>query len=66
MGRRPFVFSKLVRIGLPNALRGEIWEICSGSIYLRFDNQGVYNGILEAHKDDASPAMDDIEKDLHR
>jgi hypothetical protein len=43
-----------------------MWEICSGSIYLRFANQGVYNDILETHKDDASMAMEDIEKDLHR
>jgi hypothetical protein len=66
IGRRPFIFSKLVRIGLPNSLRGEMWEICSGSIYLRFANQGVYDSILETHKDDVSLAMDDIEKDLHR
>lgn len=34
-------FGKLVRVGLPNALRGEIWEECSGSIYLRLANMGV-------------------------
>ncbi|KAJ1332801.1 hypothetical protein BSLG_008430 [Batrachochytrium salamandrivorans] len=28
-------FIKLVRIGLPNTLRGEIWELCSGAVYKR-------------------------------
>lgn len=43
-----------------------MWEICSGSIYLRFENYGVYDEILETHEDDISLATDDIEKDLHR
>ena len=30
-------FHKLVRIGLPNQIRGELWEVCSGSIYKRLD-----------------------------
>ncbi|KAI8085278.1 rab-GTPase-TBC domain-containing protein [Thamnidium elegans] len=64
--KKPFAFTKLVRDGLPNALRGEIWEICSGSIYLRFANYGLYDSILESHKDEISLSMDDIEKDLHR
>lgn len=64
--KKPFAFAKMVRGGLPNALRGEIWEICSGSIYLRFANHGLYDAILESHKDEVSLSMDDIEKDLHR
>lgn len=64
--KKPFVFSKMVRIGLPNALRGEIWEMCSGSMYLRFANHGLYDSILKTHKDEISLSMDDIEKDLHR
>ncbi|KAI9478148.1 MAG: rab-GTPase-TBC domain-containing protein [Benjaminiella poitrasii] len=64
--RQPYLFGKMVRAGLPNCLRGEIWEMCSGSIYLRFSNQGVYHEILETHKNDISPSSDEIEKDLHR
>jgi hypothetical protein len=60
------VFGKMVRVGVPNSLRGEVWELCTGSIYLRFANQGVYERILESHKDDVSQSMDEIEKDLHR
>lgn len=56
----------MIRAGIPNQLRGEVWEVCSGSIYLRFDNTGVYQQLLDLHKDDKSPSYDDIEKDLHR
>ncbi|KAI8362751.1 rab-GTPase-TBC domain-containing protein [Blakeslea trispora] len=60
------VFHKMVRAGLPNDLRGEIWESCSGSIYLRLLNQGVYQHILDSHKDTDSYVKEEIEKDLHR
>ncbi|ORY07182.1 TBC-domain-containing protein [Neocallimastix californiae] len=59
-------FTKLVRIGLPNVLRGEIWEICSGSIYLRFLNQGYYQKILEKYAGHVSLSTEEIEKDLNR
>ncbi|RKP05096.1 rab-GTPase-TBC domain-containing protein [Thamnocephalis sphaerospora] len=59
-------FSKLVRIGLPNRLRGEIWELCSGSIYYRCMNPGVYEKLLEDHKDNTSLSIEEIEKDLNR
>ncbi|KAI8354045.1 rab-GTPase-TBC domain-containing protein [Blakeslea trispora] len=59
-------FSKLIRVGLPNALRGELWELSSGAIYLRFANQGVYQSILEEYKDQTSLATEEIEKDLNR
>lgn len=29
-------FVKLVRIGLPNAIRGEIWEVTSGAMLKRY------------------------------
>ncbi|KAF7727879.1 hypothetical protein EC973_006878 [Apophysomyces ossiformis] len=59
-------FSKLVRVGLPNRLRGEIWETCSGAIYQRFMNQGLYNRILEENKNKNSLSLEEIEKDLNR
>ncbi|KAJ1963539.1 GTPase activating protein (GAP), partial [Dimargaris xerosporica] len=42
-------FNRLVRIGLPNHLRGEIWELCSGSLYLRFFHLGEYEALLRAN-----------------
>ncbi|KAI8069912.1 rab-GTPase-TBC domain-containing protein [Gongronella butleri] len=59
-------FGKLVRVGLPNRLRGEIWETCSGSIYLRFMNQGLYQQLLDDNKGKSSLSLEEIEKDLNR
>lgn len=59
-------FTRLVQVGLPNRLRGEIWETLSGSLYLRFANEGVYQKTLEEHKNHTSASTEDIEKDLHR
>ncbi|CEG71597.1 hypothetical protein RMATCC62417_07304 [Rhizopus microsporus] len=59
-------FAKLIRVGLPNKLRGEIWEVCSGAIYERFMNQGLYDKILEENKEKTSLSLEEIEKDLNR
>ncbi|KAL0074734.1 rab-GTPase-TBC domain-containing protein [Phycomyces blakesleeanus] len=59
-------FGKLVRVGLPNRLRGEIWEACSGAMYSRFANQGLYEELLETYKGQTSVSTDEIEKDLNR
>ncbi|KAG0032732.1 hypothetical protein BGZ82_006433 [Podila clonocystis] len=40
-------FPKLIRVGLPNKLRGEIWETCSGSLYLRSMHPGEYAKLLK-------------------
>ncbi|SCV03102.1 LAMI_0H05490g1_1 [Lachancea mirantina] len=59
-------FQKLIRVGVPNRLRGEIWELCCGSIYSRFQNPGYYANILEENKGKLSLAIEEIEKDLNR
>ncbi|KAI9311928.1 rab-GTPase-TBC domain-containing protein [Dichotomocladium elegans] len=59
-------FGRLVRVGLPNRLRGEIWEVCSGAIHQRFMNQGFYTRILEENKGKNSFSLEEIEKDLNR
>lgn len=59
-------FGRLVRVGLPNRLRGEIWEVCSGAIQQRFLNQGLYTRILEENKNKNSLSLEEIEKDLNR
>jgi hypothetical protein len=43
-----------------------MWETLSGSLYLRFSNQGMYLKLLEEHQGSVNQATEDIEKDLHR
>ncbi|KIX09955.1 uncharacterized protein Z518_01036 [Rhinocladiella mackenziei CBS 650.93] len=63
--RQP-TFHKLIRVGLPNRLRGEIWEICSGSFYTRLRNPHLYDKTLAKFTGRESLAVDEIEKDLNR
>ncbi|KAM0439766.1 hypothetical protein ACHAPT_000861 [Fusarium lateritium] len=63
--RQP-TFHKLIRVGLPNRLRGEIWELTSGSIYLRLENPSLYTDTLTKYEGQESLAIDEIEKDLNR
>ena len=58
--------TRLVQVGLPNRLRGELWETLSGSLYLRFANPGVYEQILQENTGRTSTSTEEIEKDLHR
>lgn len=60
------MFYKLVRVGLPNRLRGEIWELCCGSMYLRLDNPHEYSALLADNADKTSLAIEEISKDLNR
>ena len=59
-------YSKLIRIGLPNMLRGELWEVSCGSIQLRFANPGTYDTLLRNNAGNKSFATEEIEKDLRR
>ncbi|GAA5899035.1 uncharacterized protein JCM6883_003516 [Sporobolomyces salmoneus] len=59
-------FTRLVLVGLPNRLRGEMWELACGSMFLRLHNPGVYEQILNDNVGRRSSSTDDIEKDLHR
>jgi hypothetical protein len=59
-------FPKLIRVGLPNKLRGEIWEVCSGSLYLRSMHPGEYAKILKDNEGKTSLSLEEIEKDLNR
>ncbi|CCH61120.1 hypothetical protein TBLA_0E00590 [Henningerozyma blattae CBS 6284] len=60
------IFQKLIRVGVPNRMRGEIWELCSGALYLRYANSDEYQNILEENQGKKSRAIDEIEKDLNR
>ncbi|KAJ2808968.1 GTPase activating protein (GAP) [Coemansia guatemalensis] len=59
-------FDRLIRVGLPNNLRGEIWELSSGAMYLRFQNRGVYDKYVSDYLERPGPCADEIEKDLTR
>ena len=63
--RQP-TFHKLIRVGLPNRLRGEIWELTSGSLFLRLENPNLYLETLAKFEGQESLAIDEIEKDLNR
>lgn len=63
--RQP-TFHKLVRVGLPNRLRGEIWELTSGSLYLRLESPSLFEDTLSKFEGRESLAIDEIEKDLNR
>ncbi|KAI8627937.1 TBC-domain-containing protein [Xylariaceae sp. FL1651] len=63
--RQP-TFHKLIRVGLPNRLRGEMWELTSGSFYLRLENPTLYVDTLAKFSGRESLAIDEIEKDLNR
>ncbi|KAF1995942.1 acetyl-CoA synthetase-like protein [Amniculicola lignicola CBS 123094] len=63
--RQP-TFHKLIRVGLPNRLRGEIWELTSGSFFLRLQNPRLYTETLAKYSGRESLAIDEIEKDLNR
>ncbi|KAI9812286.1 MAG: hypothetical protein M1827_004735 [Pycnora praestabilis] len=65
MIRQP-TFSKLIRVGLPNRLRGEMWELSSGSLFLRLQNPKQYASTLKKFSGQESLAIDEIEKDLNR
>ncbi|KAL9130618.1 MAG: hypothetical protein Q9217_001232 [Psora testacea] len=63
--RQP-TFHKLIRVGLPNRLRGEIWELTSGSLYTRLQKPNFYADTLSKFTGKESLAIDEIEKDLNR
>ncbi|EGG09085.1 uncharacterized protein MELLADRAFT_77188 [Melampsora larici-populina 98AG31] len=63
-------FIRLFQVGLPNKLRGEMWEVATGSIYLRMKQCGEYERILNDiqlnKKSKLNFSLDEIEKDLNR
>lgn len=63
--RQP-TFHKLIRVGLPNRLRGEVWELSSGSFFLRLRSPKLYTETLSKFSGQESLAIDEIEKDLNR
>ena len=77
---RRMQFIRLVRIGSPNILRGnlyicvlkrnnragEIWEMCSGAMLQRYLNEGYYEKLHSDNIGKLSLSLEEIEKDLNR
>ena len=74
-------FQRLLQVGLPSRLRGELWEVMSGSVCsshshsfliilivtdLRFANPHTYSLLLSQNAGKSSQSTDEIEKDLNR
>ncbi|KAL8998107.1 MAG: hypothetical protein Q9169_002800 [Polycauliona sp. 2 TL-2023] len=59
-------FTRLFRVGLPNRLRGELWELTSGSLYMRLQKPSLFTDTLSKFNGRESLAIDEIEKDLNR
>ncbi|TXT10778.1 hypothetical protein VHUM_02283 [Vanrija humicola] len=57
-------FLRLVRRGIPIPYRADVWAECSGARDLLVP--GEYAEILAVHKDDKSPVIAEIEKDVGR
>lgn len=59
-------FNRLIQVGLPSRLRGEIWELTSGSAFLRLQNPKEYRRLNMEFEGKRSLATDEIQKDLNR
>ncbi|KAL0387308.1 UNVERIFIED_CONTAM: hypothetical protein Sradi_2612600 [Sesamum radiatum] len=46
VGRKPHVVKRRIRKGIPDCLRGLVWQLISGSRELLLMNPGVYEGAI--------------------
>lgn len=57
---------RLVAMGIPEALRGELWMNFSDAISELASHQGYYSGLVQQAMGQSSLATEEIERDLHR
>ncbi|XP_014830393.1 PREDICTED: TBC1 domain family member 8 [Poecilia mexicana] len=57
---------KLVAMGIPESLRGELWMTFSDACSELDSHQGYYAGLVQKSMGHSSLATDEIERDLHR
>ena len=63
---RTSAFLRMVRSGVPNVLRGELWETSCGSIWLRLKQSTYYEELHTKNAGVTSMSIEEIEKDLQR
>lgn len=56
----------LVRLGIPNSMRAQLWRLCSGSVYYQLAEPHLYERLLADNAGVESNATEEIERDLHR
>ncbi|EPY49720.1 GTPase activating protein Gyp2 [Schizosaccharomyces cryophilus OY26] len=59
-------FIKLIQNGIPDNLRADIWETCSGSLYWRWKSKGFYYNNVHKVLAETCEYSDEIERDLSR
>ncbi|TRZ02369.1 hypothetical protein DNTS_019011 [Danionella cerebrum] len=57
---------KLVALGIPDSLRGEMWLSFSDAFSSRSLHPHYYTDLLEKHRGESTAATEEIERDLHR
>ncbi|XP_029460660.1 TBC1 domain family member 8 isoform X2 [Rhinatrema bivittatum] len=57
---------KLVAMGIPESLRGELWLIFSDAVTDLVSHPGYYSNLVEESMGKCCIATDEIERDLHR
>uniref|UniRef100_A0A3P9N139 TBC1 domain family member 8 n=1 Tax=Poecilia reticulata TaxID=8081 RepID=A0A3P9N139_POERE len=57
---------KLVAMGIPESLRGELWMTFSDACSELDSHQGYYAGLVQKSMGHSNLATDEIERDLHR
>eukprot|EP00899_Mesostigma_viride_P024883 jgi/Mesvir1/557/Mv11408-RA.1 len=62
--RKPMVVRRRVRAGIPDRLRGVVWQLISGSRDLLLRNQGVYEQLVLVFQ--ASASEQEIVRDISR
>lgn len=57
---------ELIKKGIPEGLRAQIWMLYSGALNDSAGQEGYYQSLLRDNKGRSSIALEEIERDLHR